>query len=112
MTVLTSPISAAIGSMKELGVADWRAADKAEPVKNQDCRDYTMTNVKVSAPGHVSDCSFRGSNCRIAIFGVCCMRMSRAFDVAAKSMYNWRFSRFESPFYRHSHEERKRNIKK
>jgi hypothetical protein len=29
--------------MKELGEADWRAADKAKPVKNQDCRDYTMT---------------------------------------------------------------------
>jgi len=26
-------MSAAIGSMKEFGEADWRAADKAEPVK-------------------------------------------------------------------------------
>jgi hypothetical protein len=87
--------------MKELGEAVWRAADKAEPVKNQDCRDYTMTMAAVSAT-HVA---WYGGNAerRVKIAGKlfyveCCIRMSRAFDVFAKSMYNWRFSRFESRF--------------
>jgi len=51
-------MSAAIGSIKEFGVADWRAADKAEPVKNQDCRDYTMTKAQPRTVATVSDCAF------------------------------------------------------
>jgi len=51
-------MSAAIGSMKELGVAVWRAADKAEPVKNQDCRDYTMTKTPPRTVAPVSNCAF------------------------------------------------------
>ena len=41
--MLTAPISATIGSIKVFGEVEWRAADKAEPVKNQDWRDYTTT---------------------------------------------------------------------
>jgi len=51
-------MSAAIGSIKEFGVADWRAADKAEPVKNQDCRDYTMTKAQPRTVATVSNCAF------------------------------------------------------
>src|SRR5450830_601387 len=63
-------MSAAIGSMKELGVADWRAADKAEPVKNQDCRDYTMTTALHAEHMALTDNCFaaRRENCRKVIF--------------------------------------------
>ncbi|WP_157137841.1 hypothetical protein [Herbaspirillum lusitanum] len=36
-------------------------------MKNQDCRDYTMTKPPPRTAATVSDCAFPGGNCRIAI---------------------------------------------